>query len=941
MASYSASYSASSSALAVSPEDDAVRVAVESANPRARSLKATSSVVGNPPAPDGCLVRASSKVNSGLSRLFYQVGVLSGRFPWLTMLLVVGLSFALGAALRDFQTESQPDKLFVPTGTRSLEDKGDVVQFWGDKVRPLSLVVTGPALGDNVLSKERLGALFRVLGDVRSAVGTAADGSAYTFEQLCVKVPNMAAGPGAVSCLLSSVLEAWAYDAAALAADPDVLATLSSRLPRRRLESLVGGLKFSADGALASGSAFRVSSLLNSNATDVDPSAKVKLADVGAEAWETELVRVTVTAPNASWARELEVYPQSITSFVKEVGGAIAGDVGILSASYLLIIIFVLVVVQQQWDRVHSTLALGLGGFLVLGLAIVSAFGLAQMLGYKYGNTHSILPFIVLGVGSDGIFILVNAFRRTDRLAGLPERSGEALAHAGVSLTVSSVTNVAAFYMSSITVIPDLASFAKYACFALLFVYLYLCTFFMAWIVLDERRQAAGRLDLLCCVKDCRSAERRAAAKPAGFIESRVSRWMRETYTPFILRTPVRALVLVLAAAACGASICFTTRLTVEATGSNFLPQGSYVKDNVDLQARLFGGAPTDVQVVLKDVSPFASRVALLGLDRRYRFDNFRSAPPYIVNDFRYWPAKLLEFIDQELARNATQFDPAELPEDAQLANARFPASDALFVKYLELFLAQDGAAFRPDIVLNAERTAIRRTRIKMQHAPIGAFNAQGVFKEDAAEIVKAMDKMYEITDGLREQGIEAYPYSFTYTDAWASFNVIKQELIQNLISSLIAVMIVIFLLIGHPAASLIVFGSTLLTVVEILGMNAVMGFSIDTVVTVLVVLSVGLGVDYSAHLVYEFMTLTGTRAERVAATMQDIGVPVLQGSASTLIAVCLQSLSKSYVFQIVFYEFLFAVGFGMLNGLVLVPIVLSLLGPAPYSTAKPPTLNK
>jgi Niemann-Pick C1 protein len=925
-----------SSTLAVSPQDDELRVSVESANPRAESPKSTKST--STTTTDGCLVRTSSMVNSGLSSLFYKVGLLSGRFPWLTMLLVVGISSAFGTAFRNFQTESQPDKLFVPAGTRALEDKADVVQFWGEKVRPLSLVVTGPAVGDNVLTKERLGALFRVLDDVRSAVGTAADGSSYTFEQLCVKVPNFAGVPGSVSCLISSVLEAWAYDPAALAADPDVLATLSSRLPRKKLESLVGGLKFSGDGALTSGSAFRVTSLLNSNATDVDPSAKVKLVDVGAEAWETELIRVTVTEASASWARELEVYPQSITSFVKEVGGAIQKDVGILSASYFLIILFVLVVVQQKCDRVHSTIALGLGGFVVLGLAIVSAFGFAQMLGYKYGNTHSILPFVVLGVGSDGIFILVNAFRRTDRLAGLPERSAETLAHAGVSLTVSSITNVAAFYMSSITSIPDLASFGKYACFALLFVYLYLCTFYMAWIVLDERRQQAGRLDLLCCVKDCRSAERRAAVKPTRFVESRFSRWMRETYAPFILLTPVRVIVLVLAAAACGASIFFMTKLTVEATGSNFLPQGSYVKENVDLQARLFGGVPTDVQVVLKDVSPFKSRVALLSLDRSYRFDNFRSAAPYIINDFRYWPAELLTFIQQGLAAgNATQFDPEELPEDAQLGNARFPASDVLFVKYLDLFLAQRGAVFRPDIVLNTERTAIRRTRIKMQHAPIGVFDAQGVFKEDAGEIVKAMDKMYEITDGLSAQGIEAYPYSFQYTDAWASFKVIKDELVFNLLTSLAAVAVVIFLLIGHPLASLIVVGSTCLTIVEILGMNAVMGFSIDTVVTVLVVLSVGLGVDYSAHLVYEFMTLTGTRAERVAATMEDIGVPVLQGSASTLLAVVLQSLSKSYVFVIVFYEFLFAIGFGMLNGLVLVPIVLSIIGPSPYSTAKPP----
>merc|ERR1719329_2073509 len=109
----------------------------------------------------------------------------------------------------------------------------------------------------------------------------------------------------------------------------------------------------------------------------------------------------------------------------------------------------------------------------------MSAFGLCQYADIRYGNTHTILVFIILGVGADGCFILANAWRR-ERASDLAERAADTLAHAGVSLTVSSLTNVLAFGIGSLTVIPDLSSFCKYATLSLFFLWLYLCTFFVA-----------------------------------------------------------------------------------------------------------------------------------------------------------------------------------------------------------------------------------------------------------------------------------------------------------------------------------------------------------------------------------------------------------------------------------------------------------------------------
>ena len=69
------------------------------------------------------------------------------------------------------------------------------------------------------------------------------------------------------------------------------------------------------------------------------------------------------------------------------------------------------------------------------------------------------------------------------------------------------------------------------------------------------------------------------------------------------------------------------------------------------------------------------------------------------------------------------------------------------------------------------------------------------------------------------------------------------------------------------------------------------------------IVLAVGLSGDYSAHVGHCFMTKIGSRNKRIKKTLADIGMAVLSG---------------------------LTVGFGILHGLVLLPVMLSLVGPDP-----------
>merc|ERR1712157_203697 len=74
--------------------------------------------------------------------------------------------------------------------------------------------------------------------------------------------------------------------------------------------------------------------------------------------------------------------------------------------------------------------------------------------------------------------------------------------------------------------------------------------------------------------------------------------------------------------------------------------------------------------------------------------------------------------------------------------------------------------------------------------------------------------------------------------------------------------------------------------------------------------------------------------------SLADIGAAVLSGAISTFLAVVVLLFSSSYVFRILSTQFALTVGLGLLHGLVLLPVLLSILGPPPFASAEKPQFD-
>ena len=571
---------------------------------------------------------------------------------------------------------------------------------------------------------------------------------------------------------------------------------------------------------------------------------------------------------------------------------------------------------------------------VAVGLSTAAGFGLSSLFGLFFGPVHSLLPFILLGIGVDDAFVIVNAFNRerrgprsTESNQDLVQRAGRALARAGASVTVTSATDLVAFAISSTSAIPALSSFCAYAAISIFFLYVFASTFFSACMVLDERRQRDNRRECLCCLTRKKPLEEGHTDEEVyEQSEDLFSRYFRNYHAPAILSKFGKVAVLALFAGLFGFGIFGAMNLSVENSQRNFIPEG-YLQDYLDAADTYFPSEGIDVYFVFEGGIDeiYASRNELATLDERLAGKS--AAPPYLA-----------EPVSDEAYRNVMTGLYDYLQENGSGAIGGvtlvdgWPASAAdLEITLLNYTsFASPGSLYSRDLSLTADG-AIQGYQVKSEYIRLTKTTKKGETIDDADKQIEAMDA----TRAMVESWTDVVPIKFPYSEAFIDiegFKIIQRELFMNVGLAIAAVGVIVFVTVASPVTSILITFCVGSCIVEILGFMWALGVVIDSVSVINVTLAVGLSVDYSAHVGHCFMTKHGKdRNVRATESLADIGAAVLNGAMSTFLAVAVLLGSSSYVFEVLSRQFALTVGLGVLHGLVLLPVLLSLLGPAPY----------
>lgn len=173
---------------------------------------------------------------------------------------------------------------------------------------------------------------------------------------------------------------------------------------------------------------------------------------------------------------------------------------------------------------------------------------------------HSLLSFLLIGIGADDMFVICNALDQTDLNLSVEQRFKKAFSEAGPSITITSFTNAISFLVGSTTSLIALSSFCVYAAFAILMLYstaLSLFSCILAWDTMRVHKRRGDCCGLCCCCKEdalicCKAAflnskqkefskliePKTESAKPGEIIySSRVEEFLGTKLAPEILST--------------------------------------------------------------------------------------------------------------------------------------------------------------------------------------------------------------------------------------------------------------------------------------------------------------------------------------------------------------------------------------------------------------------
>lgn len=619
------------------------------------------------------------------------------------------------------------------------------------------------------------------------------------------------------------------------------------------------------------------------------------------EEFERQLVE---KVNNFNFPEGTTVYPFTLESVQDLIGGNVVSDLNTLAAGYVLIFIYVLVNLGKL-NSIEQRAWLSVAGIAAVLMGVATSFGLAAHMGVFYSKMNQILPFLMLGVGIDDMFVIMQAFDNLsadEKTLTLGKQLGRTMKHAGVAITITSVTDLLAFAIGATTVLPALSGFCIYASLGIFFIYFYAITFFLAWFSIDQRRVESSRDACICLKKEDWTPNQ---CSQISFLYVAFERLSNILVAKSAKITVIITTLVILAGGIYGA-----VTLDTFFDPNTFLDKGTYLRNYLEYKEVHFpedGYTGQGSKIYFTDLDYVSDMERIADLLKNMEQLASTAKKTISPNSIDFWFAEFIKFVNKE---RKEEFGPKTLPTNKEY-------SERSFQKDLLRFLQRDGARFQQDIKrLHDTSPKILLSSMSYRHPSF----------EHSNEGIKAMKEVFALVGKYQFSG-----NVFATSEAYGTYlttDIITSELTRNTLMALGVVFMCTLVLIAHFVTSTIVLLTVTLTIVNVAGYANFWGLNIDTLFAIFMTISIGLCVDYSAHIAHAFMVAKGSRNDRMKQTLTCIGPAVLNGGISTFLAFVLLSMSKSIIFLTFFKVFFLVVVFGLFHGLLFLPVVLSLFGP-------------
>ncbi|CAD5209383.1 unnamed protein product [Bursaphelenchus xylophilus] len=547
-------------------------------------------------------------------------------------------------------------------------------------------------------------------------------------------------------------------------------------------------------------------------------------------------------------------------------------------------------------------------------LSLLVTFGIFGWLGWRVNSVAMITPFLIMGIGVNDSFLILHAWHRTPiRKISLAQRMGLILEDVGPSITITTITDVTTFILGSLTPTEEISIFCYITAIALFWCYFFTLLLFFPMMVYCTRLE---------------EEHFPPSSNQIPHKETRLSRLYHNVsviYCRWIMHPATGIIVCILVVFTLIASIIGFIQIDSRLDTEKILPHDSPIREPHKLIAHkvwtdyypvtVFVNKPVnlDDNRVLNEVNRMAMEFEKMEKCKGAEFTHLW------VRDFEKFKkdqtnlGDMFDFEDSEAETTTT------LRPRAQLK----PYYNKL-ESFLNQFYYQHYSSF-----LKVDYS---------EEIPVRAFWFTVIYHNTTNwdEKIALMLQLRSVADQFNDLGVSVWEVNGMFVDQMLS---LKSLTYYNGAITIVCMAIISIFFISQGFLIWLAVMSIASIALEVIGILSWWGLDLDPVTLCAFLMSVGMSVDFTAHIAYN-LKLTDTirvhhgqlyryelqtRQHKVIATLEAVGWPTVQAGVSTVVCILPLILLQNYIPLVFVKTISLVVIFGLLHGLLIVPSVYTL----------------